>query len=255
MEKFRAMWFDCKSLAVTFYSSIVSNNICEPIKLNFDGTKNPIILVNGSGDNKFSWSQFASSLPKNHPVYAFTMDLSFDENTGLQEIGMNPLSQRLYTNNKDTSVEDYANQVTKYISYVFTIYQKPVILIGMSMGGLVVRYCETVLKNPHICRIITLSSPHKGAPLLKYTLVKKLFSTTRHSQMTPDSDFLINEEFKVSNIDKYTTIGTLHDIHVPNDYSQIDGVTHITINDCGHLGITKSLLVMKFVNEILQDCV
>ena len=252
MEKIRAMMFDCKSVIKTVYESVKSEKIKEPLILNTTGEGHPIILVHGSGDNQSCWTNFASQLSPTHPIYAFTMDLSFDEETGVQSSGLNPMIQRLFAKNKETGIEDYAIQLTKYVKYVGQIHQKPVILIGMSMGGLVSRYCETVLSTQNIHSIITLSSPHKGAPLLRNIIFSTLFSTRRHNQMTPNSDFLKNEKFEVKNTHKYKTIGSIHDSHVPDDYAKSDGVEHITVYDCGHLGLTKSTSVINHVNKILE---
>jgi len=250
-SKFRAMLFDAKSITKTIYTAYCQDNIKAPIILNQDAPLNPILLIHGSGDNQCAWSNFVNHLPNQHPIYAFTLDLEF--NNGVQQEGLNPISQRLFTNNKSTSIEQYATKVINYIEYIFNIHKMPVILIGMSMGGLIARYCETVLESPHIHHIITLSTPHRGAPLLNYKTIRYFFPNVRHNQMTPQSEFLTNDKFVVKNIEKYTTIGSIHDIHVPNDYATIDGVKHIVVDDCGHMGICHSQIIKNHVISIIMN--
>jgi hypothetical protein len=121
------------------------------------------------------------------------------------------------------------------------------------MGGLVARYCETILGcSEYIFKIFTIASPHKGAPLLRHGIVLRTFNTQRHKQMVPGSDFLCDENFTVKCKNKYITYGSIHDIHVPDSYARLDDVPHEVIGGCCHIGIIANDALWKSIMKHLE---
>ncbi len=116
------------------------------------------------------------------------------------------------------------------------------------------RYCETMLGcSEYILKIFTIASPHKGAPLLKHSIVLKTFNTKRHKQMVPGSEFLCDGEFTVKCKDKYLTYGSVHDIHVPDSYTRLEDVPHEVISGCCHIGIMSSDMLWRSIIKHLED--
>ena len=54
----------------------------------------------------------------------------------------NSLMIRLFTNNHQTGIEDYAERMAECLRYIHQKHNKTIVIIGFSMGGLVARYCK-----------------------------------------------------------------------------------------------------------------
>lgn len=257
MEFFRSLLADAGMIAGTGVNHVTYKTIEGPTTWNLQGKGIPILLIHGSGANQLEWGDFFKSKAKwnvhDNPVYAYTMDLPFKD--GVQVGGRTPISTQLGSDNGNTKIEHYAERVTQYIEHIKIVHSvSKVILIGHSMGGLVARYCDTVLNLGHsIEKVITIASPHRGAPLLGNDVIATVLSTARNQQMTPGSTFLTDSQFTVREPWKYLTFGSVCDTHVPNDYATIDGVRHIIIEGCGHFGIVDSerlwFEIYKFIGQ------
>ncbi len=228
-----------------------------PIRLNEQSSSTPIILVHGSSGNQGEWLcaiPHIQSTFKNHPVFAFSLDLPYNVETGEQEGGdkKNSVGMKWLARQHDWTIEQYAAELGKRIDLVSL--NKSVILIGHSMGGLVCAQYE--LEKPEkVVSLVAFSSPFRGAPLLNNRLVKFFNNSKRHRQMTPRSDFLSSlhplvqavGEVDPAKVDarmrRYLTIGSAHDWQVPNDcatFSTNPYVQHIQVSGYGHFSIVES---------------
>lgn len=182
----------------------------KPYILNYKGTKQPVVLVHGSGGNQTQWLDVLDRLKEqlpSHPIYAFSLP---------------------YSNN----IEGYSKSLNdKFNEYDIT---NPV-LVGHSMGGLVAAYWNIHYNNGNSV-IFAISSPFHGAPLLHNYCLKLCCNTHRSKQMTPGSAFLkgLLDKIQEKKCVIYT-YGSNHDAHVPDRYAELD--RHLTFNDYGHYSI------------------
>jgi len=245
-----AVLFNLKSMLQVFDDYVLAGPIEKYYVHNKESTKPPIILVHGSGGSQFDWKYFFDVVTKqfnvDHPVYAYTLDAPFQD--GQQMRYKTPLMIRLQSDN--ISIEQYAYKLQTYIDNVISKHQaRGVYLVCHSMGGLVARYCDTILNNADlIIKIFTISSPHQGAPLLENKILSKLCTSRRYQEMAPDSEFLSNDKFNVINVKKYMTYGGTHDMHVPESYSRLGkDVRHKVIDGCCHLSILYSDVMWRSI--------
>ncbi len=210
----------------------------------------PIILVHGSSGNQCEWLgslEYVKKCFHVHTIYAFSLDLPFDNNTGEQKGGQNigMIGMKKLAYKHDWDINTYAHELHERL--VDLNLKFPCILIGHSMGGLIAAAYEILWPN-NVLGVVAISSPFQGAPLLKHIKIH----SKRHIQMTPDSSFLrhINNNLCRS---KYITFGSPHDIQVPNNSSMINGVTeHYEIPGYGHLSIVSSPKVWEQVTKFFQ---
>lgn len=104
-----------------------SMDYSSPTILNECGGSTPIILVHGSNGNQIEWIESYGHLNKyfgEHPTYAFSMDLEFDEKTGKQLIKYNDGCFYKATGIKTpyidqtNNIECYSLQLSKHVNYV-----------------------------------------------------------------------------------------------------------------------------------------
>lgn len=222
------MWFLAIYRDICYLIYIVWLNLTNSVKpliWNQDSLLNPIILIHGSGGNNLEWlacTKYRNTWLKN-PTYAFTFNYN-----------------KICTDNHD--IEYYVNIMEKHLLDVYNLHEKPVILIGHSMGGLIAFNLIERHANK-IDRIVAISSPIQGAPALNYTLLKKIFNTKRHKQMTSESDYLYKIHNLILRFDKpILAIGSPHDLHVPEVYAYYDAA-NITLNKIlgyGHFSIIQN---------------
>jgi pimeloyl-ACP methyl ester carboxylesterase len=206
----------------------------------------PVVLVHGSSGNQSEW---LDALPliqqtyKTHPIYAFSLDLPFHEQTGEQIGGKSrkTVAMKALASQNNWSIEEYADELAKRL---MAIRVQKVILIGHSMGGLICAYFDKTHPNM-VEHIVCISTPFHGAPLLQNRLVRWLGpKTRRHVQMTPGSNFLqaLRQDLQVH---KYVTIGSSNDIQVPDDYCHLDGGVMIKCSGWGHFSIVANPWIWK----------
>lgn len=266
----RDLWCVVRML---FFNLAGRITFAEAIILNADSPLPPIVLVHGSSGNQSEWMDalpFLTATFKGHPVYGFSLDLPYNPKTGRQVI------EKWWQNNSiwmkwwlarqhDWTIEQYAMELGKRIHDAKL--KTPVILMGHSMNGLICAQYE--LTNPqNVHCVIAFGSPFRGSPLLNYRLVKWCGNNSkRHGQMTPRSDFLASlhplvqavgvDRTEHSTIDdrmrRYLTVGSPHDWQVPNYFSMIHTVQHITIQGWGHFSIVKSPDVWRQVYAWFQS--
>lgn len=172
----------------------------------FKNSKNPILLIHGSGASHAEWlvcKKYITKALHKHDIYAFSMT-----------------NNRVPSKMDNHVIEEFTNRTIPNLEKIYHKYNKSVILIGHSMGGLVavdlLREYSDMIKS-----IITISSPLQGAPLLTKFPFNKLCNSNRHKQMTPESIFIK----KMHNLAMNTSVkilcyGSANDIHVPSAYAQ-----------------------------------
>ncbi len=168
-----------------------------------DTSKPPILLFHGSGSTNAQWL-FARYLylQKYYNVYSVNYNSRY---TNIQ------------------SIEELATESNKKLQDIINAYNPTtkVTLLGMSMGGLVASYvAETFRKNSsNINRVITIGTPHRGAPALRFINIDK----PRLSQMCPESEFIRSHQNRLQETKhRYVCLGSWNDIQVPYNYATID---------------------------------
>ena len=162
----------------------------------------------------------------------------------------------------DLHIEAFAQEVAERIAYLGI---RQVIFVGVSMGGLVASYfthCIAPLLENHVqvCGIVTIGTPHQGAPALDYLL--PLMNTKRHAQMKPNSSFLLKlaeKQRQDASVCPYLTIGSLSDLHVPNEYAQFSAPSthrlssHVTLEGPGHIALTVYPKIFYLVRQFCTN--
>lgn len=165
-----------------FAVSYKSNFDPSPDQIKKDHT--PILMIHGNGFNEIQWvmgRQFLSD-----PQYGSVFTLNLDG---------------LITNETTQGIDDYAQKVSAKIQEIQNLTgRKDITLIGHSMGGLVASYYAENLsgENAQVDKIITISSPWHGSPLLKFfteiteKYLPSLFKEPkRFQQMNNENNFLV----------------------------------------------------------------
>jgi len=192
---------------------------------------NPVvILVHGSGSNEAQWL-----------INRIHLSYSFD----VYSVQLNSVPA-----NSHEDIDLYVDKLRDKMRTI-NIRDRKVVLIGHSMGGLVcAKYATIVHDIGNITDIITIGTPWRGAPALNW--VK--FDTIRHTQMTPDSDFLRTLVFR----DKirYYCFGGKADMQVPFSHSAPLGYYHNVRKIQHYSGHTSALFdvvmwrrIHLFINE------
>jgi len=133
-----------------------------PTQAHAGPAKLPVLLVHGYICNHRVWDNVADALRQaGHPVLAVDLEPLF------------------------TSIDDYAVNIQQAANTLLAATNtKQLVLIGHSMGGLVIRAWMRVYGIVRVARVITLGSPHQG------TRIAKASMTTNGAQMIWRSDWL-----------------------------------------------------------------
>lgn len=165
--------------------------------LSHDYSKQPVVLIHGSGSNEMQWLPCLSYLRNKYNVYTIQLNKLMGEKSQTIEQMSNKLEDLLF----DITVQYNKNMGTDC----------EIILVGHSMGGLVASWTAEITKCL-IARVITINTPHNGVPLLDCIDM----GIVRHNQMTHRSEFLIKlrRMQRDSGID-YICYGSDYDFQVP----------------------------------------
>ena len=168
--------------------------------LHHDYSKQPVILIHGSGSNEMQWLPcWLFYLRNRYNVYTIQLNqLMGDKQQTIEHMTVH-LADLMGQIDRD-----YIDRCSDERNHSFT-------LVGHSMGGLVASMTAENT-NFNIQKIITINSPHCGAPALNFIN----FGTARHMQMKPGSKFLakLHRLQKKSKID-YICYGSYYDFQVP----------------------------------------
>lgn len=191
----------------------------------------PVLLIHGSGANEAQWLISTNYLSAHFNIYLIQLNQLVAE--------------------KEESIRDFEVMVEQKIQQIYNIHQKPVILIGHSMGGLVAASCveHQLLSKKYIEKIITINSPWKGAPALEFLSM----GTKRHQEMTPGSDFLVElNQLLDKSEHHYICFGSKYDPQVPWEFTfpkhnkNTQNLTHCF----GH----TSVIIFPFIFHLIKNC-
>lgn len=212
-----------------------------------NGDDNPILLIHGGGNCNKQWFVCKKIIKKylpNNSIYAIDLYQN------------NPI-------NKEQNINEFTQIAKKDLENIYRKYNKPVIIIGHSMGGLIaLQLLDT--NDDMIKTVISIGAPIQGAPLLKTNLISKFFNEKHHIDMVPNSYYL-NELYKIILKTKKSilTIGSVNDFHAPDEYARIPvdiviamrnpKLSHVTLKDYGHGSIINNDETWYFVSLWLNQ--
>jgi pimeloyl-ACP methyl ester carboxylesterase len=224
----------------------------KPIMINLHSTNNPILLVHGSSGSQIEWKYAIENIKRympDHPTYAFSMDLHFDEDDGMQYLkeddllptSINYIRLKYHSMNIDNDIKYYVNKLDRYVTYIAKKHEKKIILIGHSMGGLIANQYSIDNHKNNITTVISISTPICGASILNIDFIQKMINSKSYRQMHKDSKFLSDLYKSVSKCQiPRLTVGSENDMCVHNMYSMFPKelkINHIMINGYGHSSI------------------
>lgn len=186
----------------------------------------PLLLVHGSGTSECQWLAARLWWYRRYAIYSVQLNAIPAPSTD--------------------SIRTYATVLSAKVEEVWKQHgQRPMTLVGASMGGLVCAYyAETdPLARQRIAHVVTVGTPFDGAPALRWLD----FGTTRHKEMTPDSAFLRELAARMRTTPHYyTCFGSRYDVQVPYTNAWPDNTTCTIYQVEHHLG-HMSGLVFPFV--------
>lgn len=190
--------------------------------------RNPVLLVHGIWDTSQVFHKMSSYL-KQQDCDVYDLDL--------------------VPNNGDSPLEELAQQVANYVSANFSP-NKPLDLVGFSMGGIVSRYYVQRLGGiKRVRRFITISSPHHG------TWIAHLSQRPGAKQMRPNSALLqdLNRDVSILKQIDYTSIWTPLDMMIfPANSSKMPIGKEIVIPVPLHAWMLIDPRVLTAVAEVLS---
>jgi triacylglycerol lipase len=191
--------------------------------------RNPVVLVHGITDDG---SKFDRLVPYLH------------------QAGITTRTIDLVPNNGDAKLEILARQLADFIDRFYP--DRPIDLVGFSMGGLVSRYYIQRLGGiDRVTRFITISSPHRG------TIAAYFTSQPGCVQMRPGSDFLTDLDRDVHMLDRlqFTSIWTPFDLIIlPPTSSKLGIGTEIELPILAHpLMVVDRRCIDALIRQLLVD--
>lgn len=190
-----------------------------PIGINSHGAKtateartdrNPVLLVHGLTDTSRKMRKIASHL---------------------RGLGWEVYTIDLIPNNGDAKLEVLAAQIADLIDRTFAP-DRPIDIIGFSMGGLVSRYyLQRMGGLDRVQRFFSISTPHRGTIAAYFSLRPGCI------QMRPDSDFIVDLSRDVDRLNRlqFTSIWTPFDLIIlPPTSSQLGIGTEIGLPIFAH---------------------
>ena len=190
--------------------------------------RNPVLLVHGIWDTSQVFHKMSSYL-KQQDCDVYDLDL--------------------VPNNGDSPLEELAQQVANYVSANFSP-NKPLDLVGFSMGGIVSRYYVQRLGGlKRVRRFITISSPHHGP------WIAHLSQRPGAKQMRPNSALLqdLNRDVSILKQIDYTSIWTPLDMMIfPANSSKMPIGKEIVIPVPLHAWMLIDPRVLTAVAEVLS---
>lgn len=148
-------------------------------------------------------------------------------------------------------IDDYAQGIERRIDEVLAATgAQQVILVGHSMGGLVLRAYLRRYGSAKVARIVTLGSPHQGTRLAPLGLGRNA------RQMRPGSSWLATLALPgaVPLPSGSAAIFSCHDNYVfpQRACSILEGAANVAIGGVSHLGMAFSPLVLDKLLEALE---
>ncbi|MGL5062005.1 MAG: esterase/lipase family protein [Microcoleus sp.] len=195
--------------------------------MNSEFQRNPVVLVHGIFRKSGVFRQMS----------AYLTDLGWS----VRSLDMTP-------NYGSIPLDRLALQLSDYITKTFPP-DRPVDLVGLSMGGLVSRYYLQRLGGiDRVQRFVAISSPHNG------TWMAYALWGTGCVQMRPNSTFLqdLNRDAMMLDRVNFTSIWTPWDfIIVPASSSQIPAGKEVKLPIFAHAMMARDLRSLQAVAEAL----
>lgn len=191
-----------------------------------DGTRLPVVLVHGYFCNRAVWRPFARHLADaGHPLLAVNLEPAFGS--------------------IDTRVPIIARAVA-----AAGAGQRPVVLVGHSMGGLAIRAYLREAGHEGIAGVITLGTPHRG------TRAAALGHSLDARQMRRGSDWLARleaHEAQAAGKPPFCIVITGNDnIVYPQDEQVLPGARVLRLHGVGHLGLLYRPAVWRLVETEIR---
>ncbi len=138
--------------------------------------------------------------------------------------------------------------IFKKIKEIYNQTNKPVCLVGHSIGGLI---AAKYIKSKYVGPIIAISTPFRGAPLLKYVIYKDM----KLRKILPSSEYLHDLHKKISEVEKIIyCIGSESDPIVPFPWCIAYTSRHnYNIRQSGHISILISSKLWILIDEIIRQ--
>ncbi len=149
------------------------------------------------------------------------------------------------------NIDDYAQGIERRIDEVLAATgAAQVILIGHSMGGLVLRAYLRRHGRDKVARIVTLGSPHQGTRLARLGLGRN----ARQMRMGDAWLAALAQPGAVPLPPDSVSIFSVHDNYVfpQQTCSTLDGAASVAIGGVSHLGMAFSPLVLEKLLEALE---
>lgn len=228
-----SIFYDLISLLLFLLFKLIGINVSDIQKESKDTA---ILLIHGSGADSTQWMYGLRRLSNEveYPVYLVDYDTSMNQ-----------------------TIDDiYHSVIHKKVQLLARQYQQ-LYVCGYSMGGLLAIHAQ--IMNPEvITKIITLSSPILGSPLLSpsTSYIACLFRAERYKQMCPDSDYLhfICEHFVKNQRTSLLCVGSRVDWIVPVEYAiHPNSTCHFVVSGSGHYGLSWDKKVWNKVIEFINS--
>ncbi|AFY93825.1 esterase/lipase family protein [Chamaesiphon minutus] len=191
--------------------------------------RNPVFLVHGLMDTSVKMRKIASYL---------------------RGLGWEVFDIDLHTNDGSTRLEILAQQLADEIDRTFGP-DRPIDLLGFSMGGLVSRYYLQRLDGlRRVQRFITISSPHNG------TIAANFSRQSGCMQMRPNSTFMQDLSSDVDRLKElnFTSLWTPFDLIIlPPSSSQLGIGTQRSISVLAHPLMVSDRRVLLAISEALSQ--
>lgn len=154
---------------------------------------------------------------------------------------------------KFQSIEEHAKDVARVAERIAVDTQtRDLILMGHSMGGLVISEYMQTDDKAHVLLWITIGTPFQGSPLAPFGL------GDCSREMCADSEFIrhINERNKKDDIPSLH-IYTSTDLLVPPEYASREGSSKAMYYECnelrGHLGVRSCDEVEEVIHQAIES--
>ena len=222
--------FGCTILSIVLYPLRFVSKTQKQTRNVYSPSALPVLFVHGYLHNQTAWLWFTSHLqkkPKMGPIYSINL---FPPIASISE-----LAEQLKDKINDIQVETGFSQV---------------ILIGHSMGGIVSSYyCEFLAKSKEVAMVVTLGTPFNG------TRVAALGVGQGAKEIAPHSPFLreLSAKIQQSEVPYYSIASKIDNIVIPWQSALLSDEsatrTQLILEDCGHLRLLFSPLVIEKVAE------
>jgi pimeloyl-ACP methyl ester carboxylesterase len=181
----------------------------------------PILLIHGYGGFNFQWFPISWLFLKKYDLY--TVQIKYHSHSSLNNIIIDDKINKIYN---ETGMK--------------------VNLIGHSMGGII---ASKYINHPNIDKIITIASPFRSSPLLKYFN----FTNDCINDIDINSNFLKNLHLNIKKGNKFIhCFGGENDLYIPYPkYIPYNSYCLYNIKLAGHLNILLMPSLWEQINNII----